>query len=94
MLLCVLPIVLHMQWVNPLNKTRLRCVRFSVYSQQYTHNVYPSPLHEPSSQPEGATVGKVQQAIVEGVCTTMHQGLLDGVTMQTIKEGEMTHWGD
>lgn len=88
MLLCVLPIVLHMQRVNSLNKTRLRCVSFSVYSQQYTRNIYPSPLHEPSSKPEGATVGKVQQAIVEGVRTTMHQGLLDAVTVQTIKERE------
>lgn len=68
----------------------LECVTFSMYSQQYTHEINPSLLHEPSSKPERATIEEVHQAIAEGESTTMYQGLLDGITRQTMMERDVT----
>lgn len=83
---CTFP--LHIQHMQ--TRQGLQCVSFSVYSQQNAHDVYPSLLHEPSSKPEGAGIGYVQQAFVKGIHAAVQQDLFDGFAVQTIKQREAT----
>ena len=51
----------------------------SVYSQEYSLNIHPSCLNEPSTKAETACISEVDHGLGEGEGNTMDMGVFLGV---------------
>lgn len=58
----------------------------SVYSQEYSFNIHPSFLNQPSSKAETSCVSEVDHGLGEGEGKTINVSLFPGVPAMKVRE--------